>query len=63
MNFVIPEIKPRLRRKWSLLCKRFLWFCEGAGYSGTGASLRDAYWDWRARCNEDSLGTLQRKSS
>jgi hypothetical protein len=39
--------KPRLRREWSLTCKRQMWVCRGGVARGMGDCPGEAYWNWK----------------
>jgi hypothetical protein len=38
---------PRLRREWSLTCKRLMWVCRGGIARGMADNPKDAYWCWK----------------
>jgi len=40
-------MKPHLRREWSNLFKRYMWFCRGDGAMGYGDDVKVAYFDWK----------------
>ncbi len=40
-------MKPHLRREWSKLFKRYMWFCRGDGAMGYGDDVKVAYFDWK----------------
>jgi hypothetical protein len=42
-------MKPHLRREWSILFKRNMWFCSGDGMSAFGDNPHLAYWNWKIR--------------
>ena len=46
------EDKPHIRRDWSILCKRPMWFCRGQGALGIADTAKDAWLLWRYKLRE-----------
>jgi len=41
------EMKPHIKKEWSLIDCCYLWFCRGQGFVGMGYTASEACWSWR----------------